>query len=191
VLIFTNLWVWYNIHSFFWCSVQPVHRHLLCYHYVNGPISKRQEWLFILLLTSLGYILALLKLVLIPKQFENITKVDSNSQLGKDGVHLPHYTSWPTANTLGVNAFAQPVLWEHNMYGFPPPTVVVSSPHVPLASPWLFRMSTLESFGGILWHSAPAIICALADMDNCVCSYSLPSTELLWQIHVCGGPLVI
>ena len=33
---------------------------------------------------------------------------------------LPHYSPWPTPASEGVNAFAQPIPLEHNIYAFPP-----------------------------------------------------------------------
>ena len=54
----------------------------------------------------------------------DLMALDSNSQLGQGGLRLPHYTPWPTANTSGVNAFAQPIPWEHNVYVFPPLALV-------------------------------------------------------------------
>ena len=33
---------------------------------------------------------------------------------------LPHYSPWPTPASEGVNAFAQPIPLEPNIYAFPP-----------------------------------------------------------------------
>ena len=45
--------------------------------------------------------------------------VDYNVQRGKDGQPLPHYTSWPTENSSGLNVFAQRISRKH-VYVFSP-----------------------------------------------------------------------
>ena len=46
--------------------------------------------------------------------------LDSNCRRGRSCLMFPHYSPWPTPASEGVNAFAQPIPLEHNIYAFPP-----------------------------------------------------------------------
>ena len=54
-----------------------------------------------------------------PHTFD-LMSLDSNCRRGTDGSLLPHYSPWPTPLSSGVNTFAQPLPFEHNVYVFPP-----------------------------------------------------------------------
>ena len=54
-----------------------------------------------------------------PHTFD-LMSLNSNCRRGRDGSLLPHYSPWPTLNSLGVNVFAQPIPIKHNVYVFPP-----------------------------------------------------------------------
>lgn len=53
-------------------------------------------------------------------QSSNLMALDSNCRRDRSGLMLPHYSPWPTPASEGVNAFAQPIPLEHNIYAFPP-----------------------------------------------------------------------
>ena len=46
--------------------------------------------------------------------------LDNFGRRDLSGLMLPHYSPWPTPTSEGVNAFAQPIPLEHNIYTFPP-----------------------------------------------------------------------
>ena len=50
----------------------------------------------------------------------DLMTLDSNCRRDYSGLMLPHYSPWPTPASEGVNAFAQPIPLEHNIYAFPP-----------------------------------------------------------------------
>ena len=54
-----------------------------------------------------------------PHTFD-LMSLDRNGCRGRDGNFLPHYSSWPTPNSLGTKVFAQPIPSEHNVYLCPP-----------------------------------------------------------------------
>ena len=54
-----------------------------------------------------------------PHSFD-LMALDSNCRRDRSGLMLPHYSPWPTPASDGVNAFAQPIPLEHNIYAFPP-----------------------------------------------------------------------
>ena len=49
-----------------------------------------------------------------PHTFD-LMSLDSNCQRGRDGNALPHYSPWPTPNSLGTNVFAQPIPTGYNI----------------------------------------------------------------------------
>ncbi|CAH3174737.1 unnamed protein product, partial [Porites lobata] len=54
-----------------------------------------------------------------PHSFD-LMALDSNCRRDPSGLILPHYSPWPTPASEGVNAFAQLIPLEHNIYAFPP-----------------------------------------------------------------------
>ena len=48
------------------------------------------------------------------------SRFGSNCRRDRSGLMFPHYSPWPTPASEGVNAFAQPIPLEHNIYAFPP-----------------------------------------------------------------------
>ena len=54
-----------------------------------------------------------------PHSFD-LMALDGNCRRDRSGLMLPHYSPWPTPASKGVNAFAQPIPLEHNIYAFPP-----------------------------------------------------------------------
>ena len=54
-----------------------------------------------------------------PHSFD-LMALDSNCRRDRSGLMLPHYSPWPTPASEEVNAFAQPIPLEHNIYAFPP-----------------------------------------------------------------------
>ena len=53
-----------------------------------------------------------------PHTFD-LMSLDSICRRGRDESLLPHYSSWPTPYSLGINVFTQPIPIEHNVYAFP------------------------------------------------------------------------
>ena len=54
-----------------------------------------------------------------PHSFD-LMALDSNCRRDRSGLMLAHYSPWPTPTSEGVNAFAQLIPLEHNIYVFPP-----------------------------------------------------------------------
>ena len=54
-----------------------------------------------------------------PHSFD-VMALDSNCRRDRSGLMLPNYSPWPSPASEGVNAFAQPISLEHNIYAFPP-----------------------------------------------------------------------
>jgi hypothetical protein len=50
----------------------------------------------------------------------DLMSLDSNAQKDSDGKALRHFFPWPTANSAGVNLFAQTLQVDDNAYVFPP-----------------------------------------------------------------------
>ena len=72
-----------------------------------------------------------------PHSFD-LMSLDSNCRTDRSGRMLPHYSPWPTPASQGVNAFAQPIPFGHNVY--------VSTPFV-LVGP-LLRCFSDQNFRG-------------------------------------------
>ena len=54
-----------------------------------------------------------------PHTFD-LMALDTNAQIGCSGSPLPHFTSFPTPGSCGVNVFAQDLTSQENAYVFPP-----------------------------------------------------------------------